>query len=50
MTKLSKFLLKDKKAEDDKVNFILINEKNKMFIKKFKIDQKFLNIFNDFKY
>ena len=50
MTKLSKFLLKDKKAENNKINFILINEKNKMFIKKFKIDQKFINIFNDFKY
>ena len=36
MSKLSKFLLKDKKAENDKVNFILVNKNNKMFVKKFK--------------
>lgn len=50
MTKLSKYLLKDKKAEKDFINFILVNKKNKMFIKKFKIDRHFINIFDNFSY
>lgn len=48
--KLSRFLLKDKKAEKNYVNFILVNKNCKMFIKKIKIDNKFFKLFNKFSY
>ena len=50
ISNLSNYLLKDKKAEKNNVNFILVNKNYKMFIKKVRIDNKFIKIFNNFSY